>query len=254
MKGDLEDQFGVWDEWLFGTRLGQDEHRDLHTDACARAVLRELSLIPPDKRRAMLDASAREGCDSDQFGRLGGHVAANDLASATMAHTQTRYSHAGAVFISGDFLSQSFAGAPYDVIVSLETIAHVKDQQAFVQKAADLLGHSGHLILTTRNRAVCDYCAMPPTRGYLPRWVDRAELTRLLIPCFDIKRVYTISPPEPGTVACRADGRSPPPSLRMVSSFKANALIGSLVTTARLEEWKEKLGMGRTLVAVARVR
>ena len=44
----------------------------------------------------------------------------------------------------------------FDVVVSQEVIAHVPDQAAYLEKAADVLRRDGYLIITTPNKFVVD--------------------------------------------------------------------------------------------------
>lgn len=244
----LEKQAVAWDEWLVANRVLAE--RDRHTLLRAAAVSRALAAVPVDARRTILDVGAGDGYDSVQFAAYG-RVTATDLAPETIADASVRYSRAGVKYVAGDFLTMPFPDAPYDVIVTLETIAHVYDQPGFVQRAAALLRPGGYLILTTQNKDVYDFGGHPPAKGYLRRWLNRRELADLLRPFFEVRHIRTVAPAEPGTLRKAPDGRTPPLSLRLAYSYRVNRIANRILGATTLGWLKERAGIARTLVAVA---
>lgn len=121
-----------------------------------------------------------------------GHVTATDLADEVLERAKKR--HPPAEFVAGDFMALQFSG--FDVLVCLEVLSHVADQPAFVVKLASALKSGGELILATQNRPVLERSSavQPAKPGQLRKWVDRAELTELLAPFFDIVEMRTITP------------------------------------------------------------
>ena len=129
----------------------------------------------------------------------------------------------------------------FDVVVTLEVLAHVADQQAFVERIAKLLKPSGLLMLATQNRPVLERFNRiePPGPGQIRRWVDARELTALLSRSFRILELKSVTP------------RANRGVMRLLNSRKINHPIRTLFGD-RFENLKERLGLGWTLVALAR--
>jgi SAM-dependent methyltransferase len=64
-----------------------------------------------------------------------------DLSPEAIKHAASNYSAPGVTFIVAD--AMSFIGGPFDAVVSLETIEHLPDPQAFVQRVATKLLRPG---------------------------------------------------------------------------------------------------------------
>lgn len=170
-----------------------------------------------------------------QFGR----VTATDLADEVIERARRRTPEVQ--FVAGDFRELEFDDEAFDVVVSLEVLAHVEDQRAFVTKLRRLLKPGGHLLLSTQNRPVLDRLNRipPPEPGQLRRWVDRTELRNLLTPQFDVLRLISVTP--------RADRGV----MRVITSRKLQRAVRPLIGN-RLERSLEHLGLGWTLMALAR--
>lgn len=241
--GDLKGQASAWDDWLMKARVGQTTARDEHTDARAQAVCAELAKLP--RGGTILDVGCGDGFDSALFARYG-TVTATDLAPATIQDAQARYP--GVTFLAGDFLSMSFPGAPYDALVSLETLSHVDPQSGFIHRCAELLKPGGTCIITTQNRLVYDHNDHPAPNGYLRRWLTPSEVRDLMAPHFAQVRVSTFYPVPPGTLK----GKGAPLGLRLSSSYKVNRLLGPLRGMA--DRVKCAAGLGMTILAVGTKR
>jgi 2-polyprenyl-3-methyl-5-hydroxy-6-metoxy-1,4-benzoquinol methylase len=247
---DLDAEAVVWDRWLAEHRVGVNA-RDPHALARISAVLHEVARLRLDAGARILEVGCGDGYDAVLLARLG-RVTATDLAAETVAEAARRHAASGVEFVAGDFLSLAFPSAPFDVVVTLETIAHVHDQAAFVRRCADLLKPGGRLVVTTQNRSVYEYLGYGPAHGYVRRWLDRHELARLLVPGFRVERLRTIAPPDPGDVRPGADGGAPPPGLRLGLSYRLDQIASRLVPRRALQRARARAGLGRTLVAVAR--
>jgi SAM-dependent methyltransferase len=238
----------AWDDWLFKERVGGA--RDPHSEQRVQAVLQALAALPAQPSRRILDVGCGGGDDSLRFAQYG-KVVGTDLGSATIADAAARFAGSGVRFVAGDFLELSFPEAPFDVIVTLETLSHVYDQSKFVRRCADLLVPGGTFVVTTQNRDVYDFLGHGPPKGYLRRWVNKSELVRLLTPEFDVRSVRTIAPPDAGKLQPALDGRKPPPLLRLAYSHRIDRLVRSVLPRHWLEAIREHAGLARTLVAVA---
>jgi 2-polyprenyl-3-methyl-5-hydroxy-6-metoxy-1,4-benzoquinol methylase len=251
MDADLAEQQRAWDSWLAGTRIGQSEtsRRSGQTAARAMAVVAELAKLPPIPDRSILDVGCGDGYDSVLFAKFG-RVVATDLAPATIDDAAKRYSGAGVTFLAGDFLTMELPDAPFDVVVTLETLSHVYDQAAFVRRCADLLKPGGQLVITTQNKAIYDYGGHGAPRGYLRRWLTQREVRELMRPRFERIRIRTIVPPTPGTRRASLDGKPPPLWMLVAYSYRLNRLLSKVIPQRQLDRAKERLGIAQTIVAV----
>jgi 2-polyprenyl-3-methyl-5-hydroxy-6-metoxy-1,4-benzoquinol methylase len=146
-------------------------------------------------------------------------------------------------FVPGDFMALDFGQAAYDVVVTLEVLSHVADQSTFIQKVASHLRPGGLLMMATQNRRVLEkFNRIPaPMPGQLRRWVDRHELRALLNHEFEILELFSVS---------RRANRG---IMRLINSHKLNWPVRALVGD-RVERFKERMGLGWTLMALARKR
>jgi 2-polyprenyl-3-methyl-5-hydroxy-6-metoxy-1,4-benzoquinol methylase len=184
------------------------------------------------------------GCGSGWFcGQLAryGKVTGTDLSDEVLARAQRRMPAVS--FVSGDFMDLDFGGAPFDVLTTLEVLSHVADQPAFVRKMAGHLAPRGYLMMATQNRFVLQRFnrVPPPAPGQLRRWVDRRELRDLLSPEFEILELFSVSP------------KANKGLMRFVNSQKLNLPVRALFG-GRVERLKEAMGLGWTLMVLARKR
>src|SRR5262249_53572849 len=114
-------------------------------------------------------------------------------------------------------------------------------QRAFVARLAGSLRFGGLLVLTTQNRFVLErrQDVMPPGPGQIRYWLNRGELASLLRPNFRIRRLTSLEPEGRGGV------------LRVLNSSKLNRPLSAVVGRDRLQRWKEAVGLGQTLFAIA---
>jgi SAM-dependent methyltransferase len=145
-------------------------------------------------------------------------------------------------FLCGDFFELSLPVGAHDVITSLEVLAHVADQAAFVRRLAELLKPDGLLVLSTQNRATYSRwsAVAEADPSQIRQWVDRRALRRLLEPHFRHVQIKSVCP-----VGDRG-------FLRIVNAPKLNRLAGALAGAQTVEGWKERAMLGGTLVAIAR--
>jgi SAM-dependent methyltransferase len=99
------------------------------------------------------------------------------------------------MFVAADFLAADLPLCGFDVVVSLETMAHLEDQVAFLDRVAALLRPGGRLMLATQNRPMMERnIANLPSHGWYRRWVDHTELRELVAVRFDINELRSITP------------------------------------------------------------
>jgi 2-polyprenyl-3-methyl-5-hydroxy-6-metoxy-1,4-benzoquinol methylase len=166
-----------------------------------------------------------------------GSVTATDLSDEVLERAQRRFPKA--TFVSGDFMGLSFG--TFDVVVTLEVLSHVADQPSFVRKLASHLRPGGYLMMATQNRPVLEKFnnIPPPKPGHLRRWVDQNELRDLLKPHFEVLELFSVT--------CKANRGI----MRWVNSRKVNKPVKALLGD-RVEHIKERMGLGWTLMTLAR--
>ncbi|QRE79998.1 class I SAM-dependent methyltransferase [Rhodococcus ruber] len=181
------------------------------------------------------------GCGTGWLARLltsFGHVTAVDLPSEALTHL--RESDPQIEWISGDFLHLELPGT-YDVVVSLETIAHVPDQARFVDRIAEVLVPHGTVVLTTQNPTVWNRTSAlrPPGPGQIRNWPSRRRLRALFAPRFVVRSLHTCAPGgDRGWVG-------------LMRNRYLSGLGRRVLGARRWTQVQERLGLGRSLVLVA---
>lgn len=232
----IDAQRAAWEAWNTETRekrlsevsTDQRDHVVAWLEAMGRA---DLDIIDVGCGAGWLEPSLTP------FGRVTGtDFSADVLARATAKMPDIN-------FIPGDFMQLPFDDAAYDAVISLEVLAHVADQAAFVAKLARILRPNGLLMLATQNRPTLEKLnnVPPPAPGSIRQWVDRDDLTALLTPHFDIWEMKAITP--------RAN-RFP---WRLACNNKVDPILKHLFGDGP-RRFKERLGWGWTLMTLARKR
>jgi SAM-dependent methyltransferase len=232
---DLERQRDFWNRWD-STHLEQqplDPLTQRRGDAVV-ALLRSLALDAP----RVLEIGCGNGWLSARLAAIG-PTTAIDLADEVIA--RAREMVPGVTFLAGDATTIDISGAPFDVIVTLETFSHVPSQPAFIARMAALLEPEGRLIITTQNRWVYERRrkVSPRAEGQIRRWVSPPELRALLSPHFRVTRLATIEPA--GDLGF----------LRIVNSLRLERLLAAVGAAGAAKRLKERVGLGQSIVALA---
>jgi 2-polyprenyl-3-methyl-5-hydroxy-6-metoxy-1,4-benzoquinol methylase len=231
-------QQSFWDKWNAEqreTRIGEvsSDQKKVVLAWLAGIARTDLDIIDVGCGAGWLDPSLK------QFGA----VTATDLSADVLARLRTRVPHVE--FIAGDFMELPFEPSSFDVAVSLEVLAHVADQPAFLGKIHSLLRPRGWLMLATQNRSVLERHNMnsiqPAAPGNLRRWTDMRELRALIEPQFEIVEMFTKTP------------RASQGPLRLINARPVRQAMRALVGES-FERMKERLGLGWTLMCLAQKR
>jgi 2-polyprenyl-3-methyl-5-hydroxy-6-metoxy-1,4-benzoquinol methylase len=223
-----------WDSW--NTRYRQPETIDEPSKRRMREVLEFLSRLKVREAR-ILEVGSGTGWLSPKLAQFGA-VTAVDLGEAVTRAAKLQMPEID--FRSGDVVELELPLLSFDVVVTLETLSHVRSQEIFIHRIARLLKPGGHLILTTQNKFVFDRRSgviQNPT--YIRKWVTMNTLKRLLRSEFSIVRATSLDP----------EGHLG--ALRIVNSAKVNRTLESVMGSARIKRLKEALGLGQTLFVVA---
>lgn len=172
-----------------------------------------------------------------------GSVTATDLSADVLARARLRIPQVD--FIAGDFMELPFEEKSFDVVVTLEVLAHVEDQAAFVAKLDAVLKPGGWLMLATQNRPVLERHNMntvkAPAPGQLRRWTSAFELRALLEAHFDVRELFSKTP------------RASQGPFRLLNARPVRQAMRLLVGD-RFERLKERMGLGWTLMCLAQKR
>lgn len=198
--------------------------------------IRQLSL----ERPRILDMGCGTGWFTEALSHVG-QVTGIDLSEEAIAIA--RASFPGVDFVAGDVYRLPCPAGTFDLLVSQEVIAHVEDQPAYLDLAAQWLKPGGHMIITTVNRFVHERQEWAPSpEGHIETWLDKRDLHRLLQPRFQVLDTTTILPMGDKGV------------LRFVNSRWLHRFLRLFVAARTIEGWKEAAGFGWCIVCVASKR
>lgn len=232
----LSDQQRFWNHWNASQRDPEKlNQRTLNRGETIVELIRSLGLDNPK----ILDFGCGTGWLSERIAQFG-PVTGVDLAADVIAAAQSRAPQVK--FLAGDLFLVPLPNAYYDIIISQEVIAHIPNQKAYLDRAANLLKPTGYLILTTPNKFVMKRSDWPPQPAeHIERWLSRADLKRLLRLRFRILYISTINPLGHRGI------------LRVLNSYKINKLLGKVISNKGLERLKERAGFGYTIIVLARL-
>lgn len=234
----IELQQSFWDDWNSQYReagvgeVSSDQKRVV-LDWLTKIGRTDLDILDIGCGAGWLDPSLK------QFGV----VTATDLSADLLARIRTRIPQVN--YVAGDFMELPFDPSSIDAAVSLEVLAHVADQPAFVAKIHSLLRPGGWLMLATQNRPVLERHNMnsipPAAPGQLRQWTSAAELRALIEPHFEISELFTKTP------------RASQGPLKLINARPVRQVMRSLAGD-RFERLKERMGLGWTLMCLAQKR
>lgn len=123
--------------------------------------------------RAVLEAGCGEGYGADLLGRDAASLVALDYDAYATDHVRAAYP--GLPVVRANLVALPYADASFDVVVSLQTVEHLWDQDAFVGECVRVLRPSGTLIVSTPNTLT-----FPPGNPYHPHELGPDGLRALL--------------------------------------------------------------------------
>lgn len=231
-----------WNDWNATWREGSHLDQSLDQGTCRRyeLILDWAASLRLDHPR-ILEVACGAGWLAERL-RAFGSVVGTDLADEIIARARRRYPQV--TFVAADFYTVDLPRNDFDLLVSVESVAHVPDQPRFVARMAEMLKPGGYLILGVQNRFVLERWSerRSGTLSPIHRWLTRRELKALVAPWFDTMRLVTLGPT--GDLGV----------LRLVNSYRVNAILSPLLSSRRLQALKERLGFGQHLALLARRR
>jgi 2-polyprenyl-3-methyl-5-hydroxy-6-metoxy-1,4-benzoquinol methylase len=230
----LIDQQRFWNEW--NATLRDPKNLNEWSIRRGKAIVDLVNGLV-DGRPKILDFGCGTGWLAERLAEFG-DVTGVDLAERVILDAQARAPHIK--FLAGDFFQLPLPRAHYDIVVSQEVVAHVPNQAAYIDRAAELLKPGGYFVITTPNKFVMqrgDWPIQPPE--HIEQWLSMGELKALLKPRFKILRTSTITP-----IGNRG-------VLRVINSPRLNSAVALVSSRERLAKLKERAGYGYNLIAAA---
>jgi len=234
----LEEARDHFDKWNASCRDGEFDDIDQEIRMRGERVLELLGELGGEFSRIL-----EVGCGTGWLaGRLAsmGAVTAIDLSPKAIEIGKER--GVPAALVAGDFLAHDFGPEPFDAIVIVETLFYVQDQPATMEKVARLLVPGGLVVLTCINQLVYERRSEigPPPPGQPRHWLSIRQMRELLAPEFEVVSLETMDP------------RGYEGFLRIVNSFKLNAIANRMFSENAVRRWKERRGWGAGVVITAR--
>lgn len=121
----------------------------------------------------VLEAGCGEGYGAHLLVERGARVHAVDYDHDATTHVRRTYPAVSVV--RANLIALPFAAASFDVVVSLQTIEHLWDQDAFVAECVRVLRPGGSLVISTPNTLT-----FPPGNPYHPHELEPDELRALV--------------------------------------------------------------------------
>jgi len=233
----IEDQRRFWD-WHWQHR----QERKVQNDWTERRAQEILGLVQglSLKHPRILDLGCGFGWFTERLADFG-EAHGIDLSKEGIAAAQARCPDIA--YFAGNLYEAALQRNFFDIVISQEVIAHVEDQTKYVDLASEVLKMGGYFIVTTGNKFVMDrlgdvgWNVQPPQHIRLE--LSRGQLKKMLAPHFRVLKALTIIPH--GTRGI----------LRLVNSYKLNAAARWIIPQEKIDELKEKAGLGWQMIFLA---
>jgi len=140
--------------------------------------------------KRVLDAACGEGYGSALLSRVAAEVVGVDIDANTIAHAQACYAGLPRLrFEQKDAATLGYAPASFDLVVSFETLEHLKAQEELVRGFSQVLTAGGALVISSPDKRT--YSDATGFRNeFHVRELYREELLALLQPHFQHIRLY----------------------------------------------------------------
>ena len=129
--------------------------------------------------RRVLDIACGEGYGTDLLAGRAQHVIGVDVVPAAVHHAQQHYGRPHVRFIAGDCAAIPLAARSIDVVVSFETLEHVREHDDVMREIRRVLTADGILIISSPDRR--QYSEIPNYHNpFHVRELDRGQFETLL--------------------------------------------------------------------------
>jgi len=150
---------------------------------------RYAAVAPLAAGKRVLDAACGEGYGSYLLAHDAAAVTGVDIAVDAIAHAALRYAQPNLRFAAGSVTQLPLPPASVDLIVSFETIEHLREQEQMLAEFRRVLAADGILVISSPNRPVYNEGGGVENHFHV-RELDRAELAALLAPAFPRQAWY----------------------------------------------------------------
>jgi O-antigen biosynthesis protein len=136
----------------------------------------------------VLDVASGEGYGSVLLASVARHVVGVEIDTFSVSHARDAYATANLKFIEGDAHALPVDSASFDVVVSFETLEHLRDQAQFLREVRRVLRPQGVLIVSTPDRDVYSAPGQPVNRFHILE-LSQPEFATLLSEFFIHHRI-----------------------------------------------------------------
>jgi SAM-dependent methyltransferase len=150
---------------------------------------RYAAVAPLADGKRVVDAACGEGYGSYLLAQRAASVTGIDVAPAAIAHARARYPRANLEFAEASVTALPLPAASADLVVSFETVEHLREQEAMIKEFRRVLAPDGVLVISSPNRPVYNEGADVENHFHV-RELDRAELAALLTTQFPQQAWY----------------------------------------------------------------
>jgi len=84
-------------------------------------------------------------------------VYAVDIAPEAISYAAAHYAHRDVQYAVGDALRCDLPGAPYDAVVSFETLEHIEEDRRFLRRLHRVLRRGGRFVVSTPDEDVVPF-------------------------------------------------------------------------------------------------
>jgi len=115
----------------------------------------------------VLDVASGEGYGSALLANVARRVVGVEVDTACVVNARASYAAANLEFIAGDVQALPLPDAAFDVVVSFETVEHLRDQDAFLGEVRRVLRPGGVLLISVPDRDVYPAPGQPLNRFHV---------------------------------------------------------------------------------------
>ena len=209
----------------------------------ADAIMAMLKDLPLDNPR-ILDLGCATGWMTKMLSELGSAEGV-DLSETAIELAKERFP--GIRYTAGDLYEIELTSEPVDIVVCQEVIAHVSDQAVLIRRIADVIKPGGYLVISAANKFVMERVrdsdgivgvGDEDPENHIKKWLSMKQLKGLIRDDFNVIDSTSVVP-----MGHRG-------WLRIINSHKLNNLMSWLIPQNRLDELKERMGLGYSIIVL----
>lgn len=114
-------------------------------------IARYLAIGEIAKGKKVLDIASGSGYGTAMIAKNADHVVGVDISADSVAYAKEHYGAKNVTYLEGDGQSIPCEDESFDIVVSFETIEHLKDYEKFLNECKRVLRKDGLFLLSTPN-------------------------------------------------------------------------------------------------------